>query len=45
MDQEVAARLGLRCRTVTSYPTNIYAKLEVGTRTAAVRAAREQELI
>lgn len=45
MDQEVAARLGLRRRTVTSYLTNIYAKLEVGTRTAAVRAAREQELI
>ena len=45
MDQEVAARLGLRRRTVTSYLTTIYAKLEVGTRTAAVRAAREQELI
>ena len=44
-DQEVAARLGLRPRTVTSYLTSIYGKLEVRTRTAAVRMAREQHLI
>ena len=40
LDQEVAARLGLRPRTVSSYLTSIYAKLEVRTRTAAVRVAR-----
>ena len=44
-DQEVAARLGLRPRTVTTYLTRIYAKLDVRTRTAAVRVAREQHLI
>jgi len=44
-DQEVAARLGLRPRTVTTYLTSIYAKLKVRTRTAAVRVAREQQLI
>ena len=44
-DQEVAERLELRPRTVTSYLTSIYAKLEVHTRTAAVRVAREQNLI
>ena len=42
---EIAARLGLRPRTVTTYLTHIYAKLEVRTRTAAVRVAREQHLI
>ena len=40
-DQEVAERLGLPPRTVTSYLTRIYAKLGVRTRTAAVRVARE----
>jgi DNA-binding NarL/FixJ family response regulator len=45
MDQEIAARLGLRPRTVSSYLTSIYAKLEVRTRTAAVRVAREEHLI
>jgi DNA-binding CsgD family transcriptional regulator len=44
-DQEIAARLGLRPRTVTTYLTSIYAKLAVRTRTAAVRVAREQDLI
>ena len=44
-DQEVAARLGLRPRTVTSYLTRIYTKLEVRTRTAAVRVARERAVI
>jgi DNA-binding CsgD family transcriptional regulator len=44
-DQDVAARLGLRSRTVTSYLTSIYAKLDVRTRTAAVRVARQQHVI
>ena len=44
-DQEVAARLGLRPRTVTTYLTRIYAKLDVRTRTAAVRVAREQHVM
>ena len=44
-DQDVAARLGLRPRTVTTYLSSIYAKLDVRTRTAAVRVAREQHLI
>ena len=44
-DQDVAARLGLRPRTVTTYLSSIYAKLAVRTRTAAVRVAREQHLI
>ena len=44
-DQEAAARLGLRPRTVTTYLTRIYAKLGVRTRTAAVRVAREQHVI
>ena len=44
-DLEVAQRLGVRPRTVTTYLTTIYAKLEVHTRTAAVRMAREQHLI
>ena len=44
-DQEVATRLGLRPRTVTTYLTRIYAKLDVRTRTAAVRVAREQHVI
>ena len=44
-DQDVAARLGLRPRTVTTYLSTIYAKLDVRTRTAAVRVAREQHLI
>ena len=44
-DQEVAGRLGLRPRTVTSYLTSIYGKLGVRTRTAAVRRARDHQLI
>ena len=44
-DQDVAAQLGLRPRTVTTYLTRIYAKLDVRTRTAAVRVAREQHVI
>ena len=44
-DQEVAARLGLRPRTVTSYLASIYTKLDVRTRTAAVRVARERDVI
>jgi DNA-binding CsgD family transcriptional regulator len=44
-DQEVAARLGLRPRTVTSYLTSIYDKLDVHTRMAAVRVARTQQLL
>ena len=44
-DQEVAARLGLRPRTVTSYLSSIYTKLDVRTRTAAVHVAREQNQI
>jgi DNA-binding CsgD family transcriptional regulator len=44
-DQEVAARLGLRPRTVTSYLTSIYDKLEVRTRMAAVRVARTQQIL
>ena len=44
-DQEVAARLGLQPRTVTSYLSSIYTKLDVRTRTAAVHVAREQNQI
>jgi ATP/maltotriose-dependent transcriptional regulator MalT len=44
-DQEVAARLGLRPRTVTSYLSSIYDKLEVRTRMAAVRVARTQQIL
>ena len=44
-DQDVAARLGLRRRTVTSYLTSIYAKLDVRTRTAAIQVARQQQVI
>ena len=44
-DQDVAERLGLQRRTVTSYLTSIYAKLDVRTRTAAVRVARERNVI
>ena len=44
-DQEVATRLGVRRRTVTSYLSSIYTKLGVRTRTAALRVAREQQVI
>ena len=44
-DQEVAARLGLRPRTVSSYLTAIYRKLQVKTRTAAVHVAGEHGLL
>jgi DNA-binding NarL/FixJ family response regulator len=44
-DREVALRLGLRPRTVSSYLTQFYRKLQVSTRTAAVHAATEYDLL
>jgi len=43
--KEIAARLGLTRRTVETYLTNIYLKLEVDSRAAAVAVALEQGLL
>jgi DNA-binding CsgD family transcriptional regulator len=44
-DTEVAARLFVSRRTVTSHLTSIYTKLDVSTRTAAAHVAAERGLI
>ncbi len=43
--KEIAAHLGLTRRTVETYLTNIYLKLEVDSRAAAVAVALEQGLL
>jgi two-component system, NarL family, response regulator YdfI len=43
--KEIAARLGLTRRTVETYLTNIYLKLDVDSRAAAVAVALEQGLL
>ena len=43
--KEIAARLGLTRRTIETYLTNIYLKLEVDSRAAAVAVALEQGLL
>ena len=44
-DAEIAERLFVSRRTVTSHLTNIYNKIGVGSRAAAAVWAREHELI
>ena len=43
--KEIAARLGLTRRTIETYLTNIYLKLEVDSRAAAVAVALEQGIL
>jgi NarL family two-component system response regulator YdfI len=43
--KEIAARLGLTRRTIETYLTTIYQKLEVDSRAAAVAVALEQGLL
>jgi DNA-binding NarL/FixJ family response regulator len=44
-DKEIAQDLGIAVSTVKSHARAIYEKLEVGSRTAAVHAARERGMI
>jgi DNA-binding NarL/FixJ family response regulator len=43
--RQIASRLGMRERTVTTHLSRIYAKLGVGTRVAAVRVATDVGLV
>jgi DNA-binding NarL/FixJ family response regulator len=43
--REIAIRLGVRERTVTTHLGRIYAKLGVGTRVAAIRVAAQSGLV
>jgi NarL family two-component system response regulator YdfI len=43
--KEIALRLGITERTVRAYLTNIYAKLDVDSRAAAVAVALERGLL
>jgi two-component system, NarL family, response regulator DevR len=43
--REIATRLGVRERTVTTHPARIYGKLGVGSRLAAIRLAAQSGLV
>jgi DNA-binding NarL/FixJ family response regulator len=43
--RQIASRLGMRERTVTTHLSRIYGKLGVGTRVAAVRLATDAGLV
>jgi DNA-binding CsgD family transcriptional regulator len=43
--RQIASRLGVRERTVTTHLTRIYSKLGVGTRLAAIRLATDAGLV
>jgi DNA-binding NarL/FixJ family response regulator len=44
-DKEVAARLGMRTRTVGNHLQSIYSKLQVNSRTAAARFVSDGSLV
>jgi DNA-binding NarL/FixJ family response regulator len=43
--REIASRLGVRERTITTHLARIYGKLGVGTRLAAIRLATQSGLV